>query len=257
MKSIFVLFIIISLTKIFPQDGKIYFDANQLSNSTVLLFQKINSNNNSLGTGTLISQKNHFFILTANHVAKTLKNDAVVVFRIAGDRPLKFNLLTLSKQKVLLFKNHSIADISMIEVFPQNNYMHENWDSVAFPIANILGTKTVIDRKMDFTYFGFPIIDLDLQHFSPLIFSAKLASGLITHLRADTKTKCDFYYLNEPSIQGCSGSAVYISVYAEEYYDAGRTFLVGIVHGTYADDTGGKMAAITPSYYITELLKLF
>ncbi len=34
----------------------------------------------------------------------------------------------------------------------------------------------------------------------------------------------------------------------------GKTLMIGVVHGTASDDTGGKMAAITPSFYIWDLL---
>jgi len=79
---------------------------------------------------------------------------------------------------------------------------------------------------------------------------------LITQLRADTKTKCNFYYLSVPSIQGYSGSGVYFSVKKTTiYYGGNKTFLIGIVHGTQSDDTVGKLAAITPSYYISELFE--
>jgi len=36
-----------------------------------------------------------------------------------------------------------------------------------------------------------------------------------------------------------------------------KTLLTGIVHGTYGDNIGGKLAAITPSFYIKDLLKEF
>lgn len=33
--------------------------------------------------------------------------------------------------------------------------------------------------------------------------------------------------------------------------------VVGLVHGTLSDDTGGKMGAIVPSYYILEAIEQF
>jgi hypothetical protein len=82
------------------------------------------------------------------------------------------------------------------------------------------------------------------------------SGGKFTQTRADTKSKCNFYYLSIPSTQGCSGSGVYFSVEKATLYLRGsKTLMVGVVHGTQSDDTGGKLAAITPSYYVVELLK--
>ena len=33
------------------------------------------------------------------------------------------------------------------------------------------------------------------------------------------------------------------------------TKLHGFIHGTISDETGGKLAAITPAYYLTDILK--
>jgi hypothetical protein len=58
-----------------------------------------------------------------------------------------------------------------------------------------------------------------------------------------------------PSIEGCSGSGVYFSVKKAFYMGAKTTLMIGIVHGTQGDSTGGKLAAVTPSYYIFDLFK--
>lgn len=96
---------------------------------------------------------------------------------------------------------------------------------------------------------------MEMEHFSPLIFTGYLSSGLITQQRADTKTKCNLFYLNVPSIEGCSGSGVYFSVKKAIYMAGKATLMIGIVHGTQSDSTGGKLAVITPSYYILDLFK--
>jgi hypothetical protein len=56
-------------------------------------------------------------------------------------------------------------------------------------------------------------------------------------------------------MQGYSGADVYASVRKAEFYNLGKTLLLGIVHGTANDNIGGKLAAITPSYYVWYLLK--
>lgn len=34
-----------------------------------------------------------------------------------------------------------------------------------------------------------------------------------------------------------------------------KTRCYGIMHGTISDDTGGKLAAVTPAYYLSDLIK--
>ena len=41
------------------------------------------------------------------------------------------------------------------------------------------------------------------------------------------------------------------------YFGGNVTILIGVVHGTATDNTGGKLATITPSYYVWDLLKQF
>jgi hypothetical protein len=230
---------------------------DELSNATVLLFQKINDTTSSSGSGTIISISSRYFLLTANHVAKELKESAKIIFRLAGDKPGIYDLLPLTRAKKLIWKNHPIADMSMIELFANNNNILQIFQKWSFPIGQISGVKQLPSREADLTFLGFPLIDLEMEHFSPLVFTGYLASGFITQLRYDTKTKCNFFYLNVPSIQGCSGSGVYFSVKKGMYVGGSVTLFIGIVHGTQGDNSGGKLAAITPSFYINDLLKEF
>lgn len=78
---------------------------------------------------------------------------------------------------------------------------------------------------------------------------------LITQKGYDTKTKSNFFYLNVPSIEGCSGSGVFFSVKKAIYMAGKATLMIGVVHGTQGDSTGGKLAAVTPSYYVLDLFK--
>ncbi len=63
--------------------------------------------------------------------------------------------------------------------------------------------------------------------------------------------------LENPSVCRYSGGPVfdlgYIVVGAMTT-TTGPTMCVGIMHGTIADDTGGKIAAVTPCFYVADLL---
>lgn len=230
---------------------------DQLSNATVLLFQPVNDTTGNSGSGTIIYYNDRYFLLTASHVSSELRENAKIIFRLNGDKPGIYDLIRFVKNKFLDWHIHPVADMSMMELFPFDSNLKKMFQDYAFPISQINGTKVLPTRDADLTFLGYPIIDLELEHFSPLIFTGYLSSGLITQRRYDTKTKCNFLYLNVPSIQGCSGSGVYFSVKKGMYFGGNVTYLIGIVHGTQGDNTGGKLAAITPSYYINDLLKEF
>jgi hypothetical protein len=185
-----------------------------------------------------------------------MKNDAKIIFRLKGDKPGIYDLLPITKGKSLKWKTHPIADIALVELETQDQSIKKILQDYAFPAELIYGGKELPARGADLTFLGYPVVDMEMEHFSPLMFTAYLSSGLITQQRADTKSKCNFFFLSVPSIQGCSGSGLYFSVKKQTmYYGGGKTIMVGVVHGTKSDDTGGKLALITPSYYIADLFK--
>jgi hypothetical protein len=93
-------------------------------------------------------------------------------------------------------------------------------------------------------------MDSNPAHFSALSFHGNLASGIITSNLEDGPPQ-DFYFMTVPSIQGCSGSAVYYGIKKSIMMGGpDRTYLIGVISGTYKDNTGGKMAMITPFSYL-------
>jgi hypothetical protein len=207
------------------------------------------------GSATIVVKDNRYYLLTASHVAKELKDSSKVVFRLKGDKPSIHDLLPITKAKSMSWKHHPVADVALIELDPGNPSIKTIIEERAFPAQFIYSGKDLPKRDADLTFLGYPVVDMEMEHFSPLVFTAYLSSGLITQQRYDTKTKSNFFYLNVPSIEGCSGSGVFFSV-KKAFYLAGKaTLMIGIVHGTQGDSTGGKLAAVTPSYYVLDLLK--
>ena len=96
------------------------------------------------------------------------------------------------------------------------------------------------------------------EHFSPLTFESKASSGLLSYPRADTGTIQTFFALENPSVGGYSGCPVVdLSIFkagAMTTFGSGTCFY-GVMHGTISDKTGGKIAMVTPSYYIHELFE--
>ena len=230
-------------------------DQDQISNVTVLLSQRLPDSTRASGTGTVISNDSTFYIFTASHVAKLMRNDAKVVFRLPGDKPRIVSLLSLTNTDTLQWRYHSTADIAIISLSPEAADLRKWVHDWSFPLHQVSFTEELPRRDADLTFLGYPVVDMNMEHFSPLLFTCYLASGLITQLRSDTRTKCSFFFLSVPSSQGCSGSGVYYSVSKSSYLGGDTTILIGIVHGTLKDDTGGKLAAITPAYYILDFFR--
>jgi hypothetical protein len=253
---VFFLIIVSFSINVTAQEKKKQWDVDEISEISVFLFCQLNDSTVVTGTGTIIYHESRYFLITASHVAKNMDNKSNIVFHTENDKPLIKQLKNLSLDSKILWKTHNVADISLIELkLPEDSLLKNKYVSLAFPITQISSGKNLPSRDADITFFGYPILDLNLEHFSALSFKAYLSSGLISQLRADNKKKCTLFYLDAPSIQGCSGSGVFYGIEKPIYVGGKITYLIGIVHGTYSDNTGGKLTAVTPSYYIFDLFK--
>ncbi|MGD1018563.1 MAG: hypothetical protein ABSA12_04515 [Verrucomicrobiia bacterium] len=76
--------------------------------------------------------------------------------------------------------------------------------------------------------------------------------------RFDTNKPALFFLLQDPTVGGLSGGPVWDFLLPElngsVVIRAGQPKCYGIVHGNIADETGGKLAAITPSCFVVELI---
>ena len=96
-------------------------DEDRISNTTVLLFQKLSNGSADIGSGTIITRNGRHYVLTASQVSKKMKNDAKIIFRLKGDKPGIFDLLPLTNGKSLKWQQHPIADITIIDLDSQDN----------------------------------------------------------------------------------------------------------------------------------------
>lgn len=127
----------------------------------------------------------------------------------------------------------------------------------ARPYDHINDSDIPASRDDELTVIGFPH-GLGVQgKFSPLTFRSYASSAFLTLPRADTKTPSDFFCLENPSVGGYSGGPVFDMGYEKMGCATAtkeKTVLHGIVHGTMSDETGGKIALITPMLYIKDLI---
>ena len=181
-----------------------------------------------------------------------MKENTLLIFSIKNDIPYMVKLKDIAIKSKVEWRHHNIADVAIIGIDVTNDTTLDSiFKKYALPVKNINAGKSVPSRDQDITFYGYPVIDLKLQHISALSFKAYLSSGLITQ-KINNKYS-NVFFLDKPSIQGCSGSGVFIGV-KKPVYVGRKTFLIGIMHGTQSDNTGGKMACVIPSYYIIELI---
>lgn len=214
----------------------------------------------SIGTGVLIADnKNNTFLVSADHVAKKTTKGTQVVVKGEGNRPKKIALVNLLLDpKDIDWKSHSTSDVAAIRLTIPTS-LRQVFKEHFLPIGTLERELNSPDRNIPLVTLGFPFGFGVQGYFSPISREANTASGLLSLLRSDTKTRQDFFLLDSPSIGGFSGAPV---LRLPGTYTRGSSLVfssgvrcVGIVHGTISDNTGGKMAAITPAAIVVQLLE--
>jgi len=213
------------------------------------------------GTGFFVTPDGSTTILvTAEHVSTEIKSDFRIIARGESDTPLEMSSEQLAGTKDVDWITHGKEDVAV-------TILHPNKDTLVklagrFMSRNQIASDSVApSRDRPLTALGFPLALGAAGHFSPISRDSKPVSGLITLPRFDIQTPATFFLLGDPSIAGFSGAPVFLIAAP---YTTGQllslpasgtpTLCVGVVHGTISDDTGGKMAAITPSMYLLETI---
>lgn len=215
----------------------------------------IDSHHFKVGTGIFICKDEKLpYILTATHVAKGCNRNSEVVISDANGDSHSISLLQLNS--TLSWVHHPIADISAL---PLNVDLSVTpiLQGRFFPLSQLNMSSSTPSRDAYLTCVGFPNGLGALGKFSPFTFRSHASSSLITLLRADTNTPSDFFTLENPSVGGYSGGPVfdlgYVIVGSMTSY-TGPTVCYGIMHGTISDETGGKIAAVTPCSYVRDII---
>ncbi|MDH4081268.1 MAG: serine protease [Nitrospira sp.] len=212
------------------------------------------------GTGFFVSSTAPYLV-TASHVAAFLKAGSKITFRAKGDTPVSVSLTELTAGvSQLQWQLHPEADVAVLRLtltaqtapLMQGRFLG---------LEMIDSAETAPVRERTVTVMGFPLRLGTTGRFSPITSDGKPASGLLRILRADNKKEATFFLLDKPSIGGFSGGPVYLL--SAPYASGGALVftdvsappkVVGLVHGTISDNTGGKLAAIVPSRFIHETI---
>lgn len=209
----------------------------------------------SLGTGFFLAKDDrHLFLITANHVTKHFTNDTIVQMAGANKQIISVKLNQLKTNRDII--NHPHADISVIEVnIPFYNTL--NSDAVIFPTSIIDKNKIVaLSRDEELTSIGFPKGLGTNNLFEPLTFRSYPASNIISNIGLSEGYRSDIFVMENASCGGYSGCPIVDLGYKVNGFmtQTSNTYIYGIMHGTISDDTGGKMAVVTPAYYVFDII---
>ena len=211
--------------------------------------------NMSVGTGTFVVNGNdQIFMVTATHVAVSCNETTQVVI---SDSKGNATLLKLTDfNPTLSWRHHATADVSVLPI-KMSPSIQPHLTQRFLPFDHFHVERTPVSRDFELTSVGFPHgLGADGM-FSPLTYRSHASSAFITLNRFDTKRPSVFFLLENPSIGGYSGCPVFdlgYMIVGAMTTTKDKTRCYGIMHGTISDDTGGKLAAVTPAFYLPELM---
>jgi len=206
-----------------------------------------------IGTGIFIEKDNKCYLVTAEHVARETDKNSYIIYCDSSSNSLKRDLLILNTN--LSWKHHPTADISCLEIDIANNF--DLLNGRCYPYTQIEFNTNTITRDEEITCVGFPCGLGVNGKFTPFTFRSFFSSNLVTFPRFDTKILCDFLCLENPSVGGYSGGPVFdlgYRIVGAISTNTSDTRLYGVMHGTLEDETGGKIAAVTPIKYLNDII---
>ena len=211
-------------------------------------------NGENVGTGFFVCKDNRIaYLVTATHVAKETNSLTYIVLCDSDNNIIRRNLNNLNIK--LSWINHPVEDISALKIDLSNNI--DILSERCFPYDQIEFDISKISRDDELTSVGFPNGYDVIGKFSPFTFRSYASSSEITLPRADTKTPAIFVCMENPSVGGYSGGPIFdlgIKKVGSMESSYGPTRLIGIMHGTILDNTGGKIAMFCPALYLKDII---
>lgn len=208
-----------------------------------------------IGTAIFIAKNNEPYLLTASHVVKNMNAQAYAILSDQNGVPTKVLLSELLGGSS--FINHPQADLAKAKITVTTSNS-KYFTGRCFPYDQIDISSNSISKDIELTTIGFPLgLGATGAKFSPLTYRTFVAAPVITLSRFDNQVLSDFIILELPSVGGYSGGPMFDLGYVISggmTTTKENTLLHGIVHGTIPDQTGGKLAAITPCKYLSTWL---
>jgi hypothetical protein len=212
-------------------------------------------NSEEVGTGIFVVKPDgEMYMVTASHVAKTSNINTQVVISDQVGNAKSHPLVGFNGQ--LAWRHHPIADLAVLQIFPTPE-IEADLQNRFFPYDHFEFNRLAPSRDFELTCVGFPNGLGAAGLFSPLTYRSYASSSLITMNRFDTFIQSEFFLLENPSVGGYSGCPVFDLAYmvvGSMTTTKEKTICYGIMHGTLGDSTGGKLAAVTPAYYLSHII---
>ena len=208
----------------------------------------------SIGSGIFVVKDNDAYLITATHVAITCNANTSIVISDANGNATSLNLTAFNSN--LSWRHHNVADISALPI-QMSPSIAPHLTNRCFPYDHFHIAHTSVSRDDELTSVGFPNGLGAHGMFSPLTYRSYASSSFISLNRADTNTPSEFFLLENPSMGGYSGCPVFdlgYMIVGAMTTTKDKTRCYGIMHGTISDNTGGKLAAVTPAFYLAQLI---
>lgn len=206
------------------------------------------------GSGFLVIENNNLYLVTAAHIASFLNLNSPIIIAKNDGSPATFSLKDLiPTEEKPTWILHEHADIAVLSITSSSEFIKRNLAGHFIPKAWIESTEKAPERNKTITIIGFPFRLGATRFFSPISRDTQPASSL---LEIEKKI---YFITQDPAVGGFSGAPVFDRRLAYNS-DAGirivsgDPILVGIVHGTLSDNTGGKFGAMVPGYLILETI---
>jgi hypothetical protein len=212
-------------------------------------------NSEEVGTGTFVVKSNgEMYMVTASHVAKNSNINTQVVISDQVGNAKSHPLVEFNGQ--LAWRHHPVADLAVLQIYPSSG-IEADLQNRFFPYDHFEFNRLAPSRDFELTCVGFPNGLGAAGLFSPLTYRSYTSSSLITMNRFDAFIQSEFFLLENPSVGGYSGCPVFDLAYmvvGSMTTTKEKTICYGIMHGTLGDNTGGKLAAVTPAYYLPHII---
>lgn len=211
------------------------------------------------GTGSIVKYDNYYFLVTAKHVADIMSLDSKVYFSNKNNLPYVIELGDMINYEPAGWNINEESDLAVLMISPTKEF-YDSLKLIYIPQSIIQTKKESPARETDVTIIGFPL-GLGIQGiFSPITKATNPASDFVTIKDPKTKKEKTYFLLSDPSTSGFSGAPVFQmpTTRIEKNFTiitSGGPTLLGLISSTLYDETGGKFAAVVPSYLIYETLK--
>lgn len=208
------------------------------------------------GTGFVLNGARSPYLVTAAHVAKAMGPTSTVTLMTLDGDPTVISLADFAGQDSLQWLTSSEADVAILRLTPQDDATSGRITSRALPISCLRTDRSSILRSIPLTVIGYPGVLVVEEPFSPICRTSTAASNLVVLRGGGNRERSTFFILDDPSIAGLSGAPVFDTGQPYSAKDIGIVLanrpitVVGLIHGTILDDTGGKLATVVPAFFI-------